>query len=154
MRSMMTGSILFLLLVSCDSPQQDAKTTKEVMHSDDVSLASPPPDMMTVMRSKVSWSSSLLEAVATRDYERVATNADALQRLSMESGFIAQSTLAYRTLAEQFRNDVSKLATNARKRDQRAVEADYIRVTESCFHCHEHVRAERLKSGLPGSTGM
>jgi len=141
----------------CDSANtqraRDATPSKEAMKSEDIP-ALPPPDMASVMRSKVAWSSSLLEAVAMRNYDLVASNADALKRISEQSGFIAQDTAAYRTLAEQFRTAVSRLAADARDGNQAAVEASYVRVTESCFHCHRHMRAERFGADMPGRTGM
>lgn len=154
-----TVSIMSALLVSwgCDSVKAqrapDATAPKEAMRSEDLTAA-PPPDMASVMRSKVAWSSSLLEAVAMRNYDLVASNADALKRISEQSGFLAQDTVAYRTLAQQFRTAVTQLAADARDGNQAAVEASYVRVTESCFHCHTHMRAERFGAEMPGRTGM
>lgn len=115
---------------------------------------SAPANLRVVMQAKTAWASSLLEAISSRDYRHVESNAEALRKLSLESGFLAQDTLAYRTLADEFRQEVSILAQRARDRDQPGVETSYHRVTAACFRCHEYVSSERYQNSMPGRSGM
>lgn len=140
-----------LLSAGCTSHGQAAKT--ERMTSEDAPMP-PPENLRVVMQSKTAWTGSLLEAVATRDYDRVVTNAEALRKLSLDAGFIAQDTLSYRTLAEEFRTEVGGLAEAARRRDQADVESSFHRVTAACFRCHAYVGSERYQSSMPGRAGM
>lgn len=130
-----------------------AGTGKESMTSEDIA-STPPANLRVVMQAKTAWASSLLEAVSSRDYARIASNAEALRTLSLESGFLVQDTLAYRTLATEFRQEVTILGQRAADRDQSAVEASYHRVTAACFRCHEYVNSERYQSSMPGRSGM
>lgn len=135
-------------------PASTAKTTtKESMASEDIANT-PPANLRVVMQAKTAWASSLLEAVSSRDYARIASNAEALRTLSLESGFLVQDTLAYRTLATEFRQEVTLLGQRAADRDQSGVEASYHRVTAACFRCHEYVNSERYQSSMPGRSGM
>ncbi|MBL9118840.1 MAG: hypothetical protein JNL80_02860 [Phycisphaerae bacterium] len=126
---------------------------KEAMTTEDAPMPAPA-NLRVIMQSKTAWAAALLEAVASRDYERVATNAEALRTLSLDSGFLAQDTLSYRTLAEEFRQEVTLLGAAAHRRDQADVESSYHRVTSACFRCHEYVGSERYQSSMPGRAGM
>lgn len=114
----------------------------------------PPTNLRIIMQSKTAWAGALLESIAVRDYERIASNAESLRTLSLDSGFLAQDTLSYRTLAEEFRQEVTVLADAARRHDQGDVETSYHRVTSACFRCHEYVGSERYRSSMPGRAGM
>jgi hypothetical protein len=153
MRTPIIASLVCGLLVACETtPHDDQVASKQPTSV--ARAVSPPPNMVQVMHAKVAAASTLLEAIASSNYDRVANSADELRRISLDSGFMAQDTLAYRTFASHFREEVTKLAADARRADQAAIEADYHRVTESCFECHGHVRSERFQSDMPGRTGM
>jgi cytochrome c553 len=126
---------------------------KEAMTTEDAPMP-PPANLRMIMQSKTAWAAALLESVASRDYARIETNAEALGSLSADSGFLAQDTLSYRTLAVEFRQEVSLLAAAAQRRDQADVETAYHRVTSACFRCHEYVGSERYRSSMPGRAGM
>ncbi len=150
-RRVPTTSILaILVLCGCASKQPaPAVAAKEEMQTEDL----PRPSAATisdVMRAKTAWASSLLEAIAMRNYVLVENNAEALRKLSLESSFMVQDTVSYRALADRFRLEVAQLAADARAGNQREVEASYHRVTEACFHCHAHVRGERSTSDMSG----
>lgn len=154
-------SAFALLLVGCAS--DTATRTSEVppapttpsdeMKAEDLP-APMPVSVQDVMRAKTAWSSSLLEAVAMRDYDLIQHNADALRRLSEEAAFIVQDTVTYRAYSEQFRTEVAALADAARRANQAQVETGYMRVTETCFRCHEYVRSERFHSQMPGRVSL
>jgi cytochrome c556 len=156
-------TLAFTILGCSGSSRQqspdDAKSAKagsgmkESMEGEDV-MAVPPENLRVVMQAKTAWASSLLEAISTRDYERIQSNSEALRKLSLDAGFIAQDTLAYRTLAEEFRQEVTLLADRANARDQSGIENSYHRVTAACFRCHEYVNSERYFSSMPGRSGM
>lgn len=140
------GAMAFVL-AACASSKHESMTSED--------LPLPAHDNLnTVMRSKTAWAGSLLEAVAMRDYDRVETNAEALRKLSQDSSFLVQDTLSYRTLAEEFRQEVTLLGTAAKRRDQADVETAYQRVTSACFRCHSYVGSERFQSSMPGRAGM
>ncbi len=145
-------------LAACTAPRNGSSsdstvTARESMEGEDV-MATPPANLRVVMQAKTAWASSLLEAISTRDYERIQSNSEALRTLSLDAGFIAQDTLAYRTLAEEFRQEVTLLADRAKARDQSGIENSYHRVTAACFRCHEYVNSERYFSSMPGRSGM
>lgn len=107
-----------------------------------------------LMHRKVEYASSLLVAISLRDYPSVERSANELKAISEQGAFMVHDTLAYRALSDTFRKDVSLLATHAQARDQEAIEADYQRITATCFDCHAHVRDERAKGALPGRMAM
>ena len=146
-------ALLLATLAACASDGGNASRRKETMTSDDSPMPAPT-NLRIIMQSKTAWAGALLEAVARRDYERIESNAESLRSLSLDSGFLAQDTLSYRTLAEEFRQEVTQLAAAARSRDQADVETAYHRVTSACFRCHEYVGSERYQSAMPGRSGM
>lgn len=84
-------------------------TGKESMTSEDIA-STPPANLRVVMQAKTAWASSLLEAVSSHNYAHIASNAEASgTAFSLESGFLVQDTLAYRTLATEFRQEVTIL---------------------------------------------
>ena len=136
-----------------DSAAQTSTTPKEAMKTEDMP-APMPVTVQDIMRAKTAWASSLLEAVAMRNYDLIQHNADALRNLSEESAFVVQDTITYRAYSEQFRTEVASLADAARRANQAQVETGYMRVTETCFRCHEYVRSERFQSQMPGRVSM
>ncbi|MFO0826779.1 MAG: hypothetical protein U0572_01410 [Phycisphaerales bacterium] len=157
-----TTSVAFIVLATltaCTSPSPKPEATAppsrapEEMKSEDLP-APQPANVRELMRAKTAWAAALLEAVAMRNFAMVESNAEALRKLSLESAFMVQDTVTYRTYGEQFRMEVAQLAEAARRGDQGAVESGYERVTESCFRCHAYVRSEQFHSGMPGRVSM
>lgn len=151
------ASAAILSLVACDS-QPKVKGAAPPKAPDEMKAEDAPAPMpvsvQDIMRAKTAWASALLEAVAMRNYELVENNAEALRRLSEETAFVVQDTVTYRAYSDQFRSEVAGLRDAAKRANQQQVEAAYLRVTETCFRCHEYVRSERFRSGMPGRVSM
>lgn len=160
-------TVALLVLVGCASDAKQAATAPSQRAESGLGspapAASPPVTPPTgtdveaiseIMSMKVVFAAPLLQAIATRDYATIERNAKELGELSTQAAFIVQDTVTYRALCETFRNEVTRLAADARRADQTAVEADYHRVAAACFNCHTHVRDERIKGTLPGRVAL
>jgi cytochrome c556 len=156
--SLVVAAGSLLALSACESQPKPQPTTATPTRTDEMKAEDAPAPMpvsvQDIMRAKTAWASALLEAVAMRNYELVENNAEALRRLSEETAFVVQDTVTYRAYSDQFRSEVAGLRDAATRSNQQQVEAAYLRVTETCFRCHEYVRSERFRSGMPGRVSM
>jgi cytochrome c556 len=75
----------------------------------------------------------------------VATNAQRLELLSRDVGWIVLQTKEYREYSDQFRRDADRMAAAAKAKNLDAAGLAYVQLTLTCIHCHDHVRAEKQR---------
>ncbi|MFO0828227.1 MAG: hypothetical protein U0572_08755 [Phycisphaerales bacterium] len=150
MRCLIAFTLACLTATGCSQP---SATGGSAARPDEVPGKSSA-ELRGVMHEKMVYASALLQGIALRDYVQVERDAAALARLSRDSAFIVQDTLAYRAFSDRFSQQASEMAEHARFQDLPAIESDYRQLTETCFRCHEYVREEQFKGALPGRISM
>lgn len=109
--------------------------------------------MREIMRTKLSNTQSLLEAIVTSDYKEIDRAAAALGRIS-EMEIVSWQNAPKREYAQQtmlFMSSVDDLREASRRRDIEGVGAAYASLVTTCVHCHAYVRDARQAS-LPGAS--
>lgn len=111
-------------------------------------------NMHDVMQAKLVHTQSIIEALATADFDRIEYNATALVELSESGDWMVHETIAYASFSDDFRNTARTLAINARSKDIHQSADDYAVMLDTCIACHDYLRRERLIKDMPGKVSM
>jgi cytochrome c556 len=110
--------------------------------------------MREIMRTKLSNTQVLLEAIVTSDYKENDRAAAALTRIS-EAEIISWQNPPKREYTDQamlFMTSVDDLREASRRHDIEGVGGAYSNLITACVHCHAFVRDARVASlSLPGA---
>lgn len=110
------------------------------------------------MHAKLAHSQSILEGLATEDFDQIEKSSQALTLLSEEAGWNVLQTAEYAHQSELFRRNTRALTETARKQNLDGATLAFVQVTLNCVECHKHVRSvqqARLESPeLPPSLGL
>jgi cytochrome c556 len=110
--------------------------------------------MREIMRTKLSNTQALLQAIVTVNYKEIDRDAAALNRIS-EMEIVSWQNPPKREYTEQamlFMTSVDDLRVSSQKHDIEGVGAAYTELITTCIHCHAYVRDARVASVLlPGA---
>jgi hypothetical protein len=96
------------------------------------------------MRQKLSFSSRIMEGIATENYGLIQTNAQRLAQLSRVAGWRARQTPEYELFTNEFRRQAEALENAAAARNLDAATLAYVQMTFSCTSCHKYMRGSRV----------
>lgn len=97
-------------------------------------------DTRGFMRLKLKHAQSVLEGLATEDYELIGRSAQAMILLSHESNWMVIQSPAYNEHSGDFRRIAAQLQKHAKEKNLDAAALDYVLLTTSCVNCHKYVR--------------
>jgi cytoskeletal protein RodZ len=92
------------------------------------------------MRKKLDYSQQILEGIAEADFERIATNAQAMRALGKVEGFVRGRTPGYRSQLQIFQDATDQLIKHAEKDNVDGAALAFTQLTISCVNCHKHLR--------------
>lgn len=92
------------------------------------------------MRKKLDFSRNILAGLASEDFDRVATNAQAMQGMSKLEWFIRGKVPGYRTQLEIFQDANEQIIRQAQKDNIEGAALAFTQLTISCVNCHKHLR--------------
>jgi hypothetical protein len=107
--------------------------------------------MREIMRTKLSNTQALLQAIVTVNYKEIDREAAALNRIS-EMEIVSWQNPPKREYTEQamlFMTAVDDLRAASQKHDIESVGAAYTALITTCVHCHAYVRDARVASLSP-----
>jgi hypothetical protein len=103
--------------------------------------AEPPSGEASVwMRKKLDYSQQILEGIAEADFDRIATNAQAMRALGKVEGFVRGRTPGYRSQLQIFQDATEQLIKHAEKDNVDGAALAFTQLTISCVNCHKHLR--------------
>ena len=94
----------------------------------------------SLMRQKLEHAQGLLSALSIGDFERMASNAEALNRISLEARWSQPHSPAYADLGEEFRSALDRIVLSAEKQNIDGAALNYVQVVLTCVQCHKIVR--------------
>ena len=106
----------------------------------DPSKAEPTGEASVWMRKKLDYSQQILEGIAEADFERIATNAQAMRALGKVEGFVRGRTPGYRSQLQIFQDATEQLIKHAEKDNVDGAALAFTQLTISCVNCHKHLR--------------
>jgi hypothetical protein len=96
------------------------------------------------MKKKLEYSQNVLGGIATADFDKIVTNAEAMRALSRVEGFIRRQTPGYRTQLQIFEESADEIIRQAKKDSVDGAALAFTQLTISCVNCHKHLREQPL----------
>ncbi|MEZ6133991.1 MAG: hypothetical protein R3C53_03675 [Pirellulaceae bacterium] len=110
----------------------------------------PSPDQLKLfMRQKLEHSKTVLEALSTENYQQLATSAQALSLLSLESNWNTITTPEYIEQSADFRRACQTIKSAAEEKNVDRAALGFVDLTVRCVECHKYLRRNAL---LPKKT--
>lgn len=95
------------------------------------------------MRQKLEYSKAILQSLTSGEFDKLATEAEKMRRLSKIEGFVRRRNQAYREQLEAFNRANGALVLAAEKADATGSLRAFHQLTSSCVACHQLLRNER-----------
>lgn len=93
-----------------------------------------------LMERKLEQSKTLLEGIATEDFEKIAGAAQALSLMSLESGWNVLTTQEFLDQSADFRRSIERIRSAAEKKNIDRAALGYLNMTINCVECHKYLR--------------
>jgi len=107
----------------------------------------------SLMRQKLDHAQKLLTALSIADWERMISNAEELQRISLEARWSQPHSPAYAEYGEDFRGALGRIVRSAEDRNVDGAALNYVQVVLTCVQCHKIVReGEQIVSNDDSAT--
>ncbi len=109
----------------------------------------------SLMRQKLESSQRLLEALTLADFERIISNAEDLQRISLEARWTQPHSPEYAEYGEDFRHALTRVVRASENHNIDGAALNFVQVILTCVQCHKVVRegeelASLRKFSIPG----
>jgi hypothetical protein len=95
------------------------------------------------MRKKLDYSRNILAGLASEDFDKVVTNAQAMQGMSRFEGFLRGKMPGYRTQLEVFQDANEQIIKQAQKDNVEGAALAFTQLTISCVNCHKQLRESK-----------
>lgn len=99
-----------------------------------------PTRLSPLMRMKLEKSKNILEGLALEDFDKISSNAQALNLLSLESGWNVVQTEEYATQSRDFRRTTKIISDAAKEKDLGRASMGFVALTVRCVECHSYMR--------------
>lgn len=101
------------------------------------------PDSTKFMHRKLDASRDVVEGLAIEDFPKIATSAQDLMLLSLESEWNVIQTQRFLDMSGEFRSSAERLRDAAKDKNLDAATLAYFEVTLNCVRCHRYVRKSK-----------
>lgn len=96
--------------------------------------------LQPVMKRKLEHAKSLIEGLATEDFDTIARNSQSLSLLSLESSWNVIVTEEYLKQSNAFRRSLESMRDAAKEQNVDRAALSYVDMTIRCVECHKYVR--------------
>jgi len=129
------ASWLLVILVSANAQAEPPQLEKQIaeQHAKPVSVW---------MERKMQYSQELLRGLATKDFQKIETNAKQMRLISKVEGFVRGGKEPYRTQLRTFQRVCDNMITQADQENLPGVTLAFNQLTVSCVNCHETIRGQ------------
>ncbi len=131
LRTAFAGALACLLLAGAETRVHSQETPPE---------RTPGARDKSVMRFKLYYAQSALEAITMENFSLLSTNAQKLGELTGQVSWRIRDTPEYGRLTADFRRQTEALAKAAKERNADAATVAYFQMTVSCVTCHKYLR--------------
>jgi hypothetical protein len=104
----------------------------------------------SLVAQKLDHAQKVLAAVAQTDYSNVVKHAEALVQNSKDLAWQQIRSDRYEELGKEYRRELDGLIKAAHAKNNDAMALAYVKVSLSCFNCHNHVREIKITGGGSG----
>lgn len=98
----------------------------------------------SLVARKLENAHKVLDGVAKTDYQEVERSAEELIKIAKALTWEKARSERYEELGTEYRRDLEGLIKAARTKSNEAMALAYVRVSLSCFKCHNEVREWKL----------
>ena len=117
-------------------------------------IASPPAVLVDedpgfMMRSKLTRSKDVLEALLRNDFRSISRAAREMKRISEAAEWPRRRDAVYERFSAEFRRQCNQLESLALDLNHEGVKFTYLNMTTTCINCHDYVRDSRRVAELP-----
>lgn len=109
------------------------------------------PSEMSLMRQKLNRAQRLLEALSIGDFMRITSNAEDLQRISLEARWTMPHSPEYASYGEEFRAALERVVRSSENENIDGAALGYVQVILTCVQCHKVVREGQEFARLEGA---
>jgi hypothetical protein len=96
-----------------------------------------------LMRDKLNYASKALEGLSMEDYGKIAEAGNMMGVISRAAAWHVIPTEEYSRMSKNFQEQARDLERHAKEKNLDAASLDYMRITATCVHCHNYIRANR-----------
>ena len=93
------------------------------------------------MAKKLEYSQTILNGLATEDFDKIEQNALAMKGLNRIEYFVRQQPEGYRTQLKIFQYSVNELIRHSEDEDLDGATLAFTQMTISCINCHKQLRS-------------
>ncbi|TWU02136.1 hypothetical protein [Stieleria varia] len=141
---------LFLILVSAVALIGSAFLLTNATQADPPPVARINESEGLLMRSKLTYSQSVLEGLLRRDYRAIQRGAVEMRHISEAAEWPRPRDTIYEHFSAEFRRQCRQLEELAEKQNHQAAAFTYLQLTSLCITCHDHVRDSVRVAKEPG----
>lgn len=111
-------------------------------------IAAPPTVLIddepgVMMRSKLTRSKEVLEALLRNDFTSISRAAREMKRISEAAEWPRHRDAVYERFSAEFRRQCNQLESLAQDLNHEGVKFTYLNMTTTCINCHDYVRDSR-----------
>jgi cytochrome c556 len=99
-------------------------------------------ELSTWMKSKLVHSQSILEGMASGDFDQIAASAQTMNNLSKIESFVRGRFPKYRSHLTAFQEANEEIISQANDKNLEGVALGFNQLTLSCIQCHKQLRAQ------------
>lgn len=107
------------------------------------------PKRNPLMAEKLKYAQTLLEGLATNDFEKIEKSAEELMRISKAAEWAVFKTPSYEVNTNNFRRSAEDIIKKAKAKNLDGATLSYVDMTVTCVRCHQHCREVRNTSFVP-----
>lgn len=98
------------------------------------------PPLAMFMRAKLAASEQVLDGIVSEDFDKIEKGAIRLQLITTAEEWKVSDDQNYLDQSAQFRRVLSRLKTQAQKKNLDGAALAYVEMTTSCIQCHKDIR--------------
>lgn len=106
-------------------------------------------DSSKFMQRKLDYTRTVVDGLATEDFQKIAKGAQDLMLLSHEADWKVVTTPEYLKMSQEFRETTERLRNQGQQKNLDGAALAYFEVTLNCIRCHK-----QLRGGAPIINGI
>lgn len=95
------------------------------------------------MQRKLSYSQEILSGLSTGDFDKIASNSQAMRSLNRIESFVRGRTPGYRAQLQIFEESLDEIIRQANKDNVEGSALGFTQLTISCVNCHKQLREQK-----------
>lgn len=107
-------------------------------------------DSSKFMQRKLDYTRTVVDGLATEDFQKISKGAQDLMLLSHEADWKVVTTPEYLKVSREFRETAERLRTQGKEKNLDGATLAYFEVTLSCIRCHKQLRGQAMKKKIIG----